>query len=85
MYNIQCIAIQKELRGASAFPNREKRRKAARARGIAPDTAVAIAADFTKDSILQTALDKTEARYGLNSESRMFAYLTALERAAKKS
>ena len=55
------------------------------ARGIALDAAVAIAADFTKDSIKQTALDKTEARYGLNSESRMFAYLTALERAAKKS
>ena len=35
------------------------------ARGIAPDTAVAIAAEFTKDSIKQTALDKTEARYGL--------------------
>ena len=55
------------------------------ARGIALDAAVAIAAEFTKDSIKQTALDKTEARYGLNSESRMFAYLTALERAAKKS
>ena len=54
------------------------------ARGIGLDTAVAIAAEFTKDSIKQTALDKTEARYGLNSESQMYAYLCALEKAAKR-
>ena len=54
------------------------------ARGIGLDTAVAIAAEFTKDSIRQTAEDKTEARYGLNSESRMYAYLCALEKAAPR-
>lgn len=52
------------------------------ARGVLLDTAVEISAEFTKNSIKQTALDKTEARYGLNSESQMFKYLQALEHAA---
>lgn len=55
------------------------------ARGIQLDTAVAIAAEFTKDSIRQTSLDKTEARYGLNSESQMYAFLCALEKAAPRN
>ena len=54
------------------------------ARGISLDSAVQIAAEFTKDSIRQTASDKTEARYGLNSESQMYAYLCALEKAAPR-
>lgn len=49
------------------------------ARGIGEEAAVRIAADFTRDSIYQTSLDGTEPRYGLNSESRMLAYLTRLE------
>ncbi len=55
------------------------------ARGVGMDDAVRIAATFTADSIRQTALDKTEARYGLNSESRMYAYLQALDKAAQKA
>lgn len=54
------------------------------ARGVHTDKAVAIAAEFTKDSIKQTALDGTEARYGLNSESRMLGYLQALDKAARE-
>ena len=54
------------------------------ARGVKTDTAVRIAAEFTTNSIRQTALDKTEARYGLNSESQMFAYLSALDKACKE-
>ena len=53
------------------------------ARGVDTDSAVRIAAEFTTDSIRQTALDGTEARYGLNSESQMYAYLKALNGAAK--
>ena len=53
------------------------------ARGVDTDTAVKISAEFTTNSIRQTALDKTEARYGLNSESQMYAYLKALNEAAK--
>ena len=53
------------------------------ARGVDTDSAVRIAAEFTTDSIRQTALDGTEARYGLNSESQMYAYLKALDGAAK--
>ena len=44
----------------------------------------ALARGIGLDSIKQTALDKTEARYGLNSESQMYAYLCALEKAAKR-
>ncbi len=53
------------------------------ARGIDPDTAVAISAEFTKNSIKQTKADGTEARYGLNSESQMYAFLKELDKAAK--
>lgn len=53
------------------------------ARGVDTDSAVRIAAEFTTDSIRQTALDGTEARYGLNSERQMYAYLKALDGAAK--
>lgn len=53
------------------------------ARGIKMEKAVQIAADFTKNSIAQTALDQTEARYGLNSESQMYAYLCELHQACK--
>ena len=53
------------------------------ARGVDTDSAVRIAAAFTTDSIRQTALDGTETRYGLNSESQMYAYLKALDGAAK--
>lgn len=55
------------------------------ARGVDMDEAVRIAAQFTTESIRQTALDGTEARYGLNSESRMYAYLQALDKAARKA
>ena len=54
------------------------------ARGVNTDKAVAISAEFTKDSIKQTKKDATEARYGLNSESQMYGYLKALHKAAKK-
>ena len=54
------------------------------ARGIGMPEAVKIAADFTKNSIRQTKEDKTEARYGLNSESQMYAYLQALNAAASR-
>lgn len=53
------------------------------ARGIDLNRSVQIAADFTKNSIRQTAADKTEARYGLNSESQMLNFLQALDNAAK--
>lgn len=53
------------------------------ARGVETDDAVRIAAEFTTASIRQTAADRTEARYGLNSESQMYAYLKALDKAAK--
>ena len=33
---------------------------------------------FFKQAIEQTAKDKTEARYGLNFESKLFGYLKAL-------
>ena len=49
-----------------------------------PRTAVAIAAEFTKNSIKQTALDGTEARYGLNSESQMLGFLQALDQAVRE-
>ncbi len=52
------------------------------ARGISTDKAVEIAATFTTESIRQTAADKTQARYGLNSESQMLPYLEALDKAA---
>ena len=52
--------------------------------GVNTDKAVAISAEFTKDSIKQTKKDATEARYGLNSESQMYGYLKALHKAAKK-
>ena len=48
------------------------------------DRAVAIAAEFTKNSIKQTALDRTEARYGLNSESQMLGFLQALDQAVRE-
>lgn len=54
------------------------------ARGVHTDRAVAIAAEFTKNSIKQTAIDKTEPRYGLNSESQMLGYLQALDTAVKE-
>ncbi len=54
------------------------------ARGLDTDAAVRIAAEFTTASIRQTRADKTEARYGLNSESQMYAYLCALEKAANR-
>lgn len=54
------------------------------ARGVPMDAAVRIAADFTKNSIRQTAEDGTEARFGLNSESQMLAYLQALDAAVKQ-
>lgn len=54
------------------------------ARGISMDTAVKISADFTKDSIYQTKLDGTQARYGLNSESQMYSFLKNLEAASAK-
>lgn len=54
------------------------------ARGVSTRKAVEIAAEFTKNSIKQTKKDKTEARYGLNSESQMYSYLKALDKAAKK-
>ena len=53
------------------------------ARGVHLDDAVRIAAEFTKDSIVQTKKDATEPRYGLNSESQMFRFLSALEKATK--
>ena len=53
------------------------------ARGVREDDAVKLAADFTKNSIAQTKEDGTEARYGLNSESCMYAFLRALDGAAK--
>ena len=53
------------------------------ARGVREDDAVKLAADFTKNSIAQTKKDGTEARYGLNSESCMYAFLCALDGAAK--
>ena len=53
------------------------------ARGVREDDAVKLAADFTKNSIAQTKNDGTEARYGLNSESCMYAFLCALDGAAK--
>lgn len=52
------------------------------ARGINIDTAVAISATFTKDSILQTKQDGTEARFGLNSESCMLSLLQNLDKAS---
>ena len=54
------------------------------ARGVQTDRAVAIAAEFTKNSIKQTALDRTEARYGLNSESQMLGFLQALDQAVRE-
>lgn len=53
------------------------------ARGVREDDAVKLAADFTKNSIAQTKKDGTEARYGLNSESCIYAFLRALDGAAK--
>lgn len=53
------------------------------ARGVEMPKAVEISAEFTKNSIRQTKLDKTEARYGLNSESQMLWFLQALDAAAK--
>lgn len=53
------------------------------ARGVDMPTAVQISAEFTKNSIYQTKLDNTEARYGLNSESQMLSFLQALNTAAK--
>ena len=53
------------------------------ARGVQTDKAVQLAADFTTASIRQTKADGTEARYGLNSESRMLAFLQALDKAVK--
>lgn len=55
------------------------------ARGVSLEKAVAIAAEFTKNSIRQTAMDQTEPRYGLNSESQMFPFLEALEHAARQN
>ena len=53
------------------------------ARGVQTDKAVQLAADFTTASIRQTKADGTEARYGLNSESQMLAFLQALDKAVK--
>lgn len=53
------------------------------ARGIDMDKAVEISAEFTKNSIAQTKKDGTEARYGLNSESQMLAFLENIDKAAK--
>lgn len=53
------------------------------ARGIDMDKAVEISAEFTKNSIAQTKKDGTEARYGLNSESQMLAFLENIDNAAK--
>lgn len=48
------------------------------ANGLSLEDAVRVSADFTKQAIEQTAKDKTEARYGLNFESKLFGYLKAL-------
>lgn len=53
------------------------------ARHVPMDEAVRISADFTKNSIAQTKADKTEARYGLNSESQMLPFLLALDKVAQ--
>ncbi len=53
------------------------------ARGVDMDRSVKIAADFTTNSILQTKLDGTQARYGLNSESQMLKFLQSLDEAAR--
>lgn len=53
------------------------------AHGIDMDKAVEISAEFTKNSIAQTKKDGTEARYGLNSESQMLAFLENIDKAAK--
>lgn len=53
------------------------------ARGIDMDKAVEISAEFTKNSIAQTKKDGTEARYGLNSESQMLAFLENIDKAVK--
>ena len=53
------------------------------ARGIDMDKAVELSAEFTKNSIAQTKKDGTEARYGLNSESQMLAFLENIDKAAK--
>ena len=48
------------------------------ANGLSLEDAVRVSADFTKQAIEQTAKDQTEARYGLNFESKLFGYLKAL-------
>ena len=54
------------------------------ARGLHTDRAVAIAAEFTKNSIRQTAIDGTQPRYGLNSESQMLSFLQDLDKAVRE-
>ena len=53
------------------------------ARNVSMDKAVQISAEFTKNSIAQTKADRTEARFGLNSESQMLSFLLALDQASK--
>lgn len=48
------------------------------ANGLTMAKAVEVSAEYTKNSIVQTAIDKTEARYGLNFESQTFGYLKSL-------
>lgn len=48
------------------------------ANGLSVANSVRVSADYTKAAIEQTALDKTEARYGLNFESKIFGYLQSL-------
>ena len=55
------------------------------ARGLQMHSAVRIAAEFTKNSIRQTAIDKTQPRFGLNSESQMLQYLQELDAAVKQN
>lgn len=50
------------------------------ANGLKVADAVRVSADFTKAAIEQTAKDGTEARYGLNFESKIFGYLQSLNK-----
>lgn len=50
------------------------------ANGLSVAEAVRVSADYTKAAIEQTALDGTEARYGLNFESKIFGYLQSLKK-----
>lgn len=41
--------------------------------------AVKLSTDFTSNSVKQTAIDNTDRRFGLNFESQMYEFLTALK------